>query len=219
MNDAILIQQAYPGNGYEGMIELTRERNEEYCKRWGFDYQVHIDTVVPEWDYWMGGWAKIELIHRALDAGYKYVVWLDADAMIYDLDTDLRDGCPDGIGLCWHRIPQLHHWNVGVMFMQNTEAVKSFILEWITKYPGARDGWNEQGEFNRMGRKSRVVQTISDRWNATINVNMVPDAVILGFHGHGDAKQRFTAMKDTLDKISVKEAARQAQVQSEVNNG
>lgn len=218
MNNAVLIQQAYPGLGYEEMINLTWDRNADYCNKWDFDYWTHIDPIVPEWDVKHGGWAKIELIRRALDAGYQYVVWLDADAMIYDLETDLRDGCPKGIGACYHRIPQLNHWNVGVMYMQNSDEVISFIEEWILKFPGAKDGWFEQGVFNRMGMTRKIVHTISDKWNATVNVNIVPDAVVLGFHGHGDAKQRLQAMKDTLQRISDKEAAK-AQDKSEVING
>lgn len=214
MNNAVLIQQAYPGKGYEEMINLTWDRNADYCNKWDFDYWTHIAPIVPEWDIKNGGWAKIELIRRALDKGYQYIVWLDADAMIYDLETDLRDGCPKGIGASWHRIPQWNHWNVGVLLMQNTYEVREFIVSWIKEYPGANDGWFEQGVFNRMGMKSKVVHTLSDKWNATLNVNMVPDAVILGFHGHGDAKQRYEAMK----RISDKEAAK-AQEKSEVHNG
>lgn len=214
MNNAVLIQQAYPGKGFEPMIELTRERNATYCKKWSMDYRVVIDAVNPEWQMEQGGWAKLLLIRDALNQGYEYVVWLDADAMIYDLDTDLRDGCPKGIGACYHRIPQLNHWNVGVMLMQNTSEVRDFIAEWIAQFPGANDGWFEQGAFNRLGMKSKVVHTLSDKWNATVNVNMVPDAVILGFHGYGDAKQRYEAMK----RISDKEAAK-AQDKSEVING
>lgn len=214
MNNAVLIQQAYPGKGFEPMIELTRERNAEYCKRFGFDYEVHIDAVNPEWQIEQGGWAKLLLIRDALQKGYKYVVWLDADAMIYDLNTDLRDGCPNGIGTCYHRIPQLNHWNVGVMLMQNTSEVRDFIAEWINQFPGAKDGWFEQGVFNRLGMKSKVVHTLSDKWNATVNVSMVPDAVVLGFHGHGNAKQRFEAMKRISDKEAVK-----AQAKSEVHDG
>lgn len=204
MNNAVLIQQAYPGEGFDKMVELTRKRNEDYCKKWNFDYQVHIDAVVPEWRMSEGGWAKIELIRRALEE-YEYIVWLDADAMIYDLDTDLRGAC-DGIGVCWHRIPQLHHWNVGVMYVKNSPEVKDFINTWISKYPGAKDGWFEQGEFNRLAMKSKTVHTLSDRWNSTLNVNMVPDAVVLGFHGCGDAKQRLALMKQAI-KISEQKVA------------
>ena len=202
--NAVLIQQAHPGLGYEGMIELTRKRNEDYCKRWAFDYQVHLETVVPEFDPKLGSWEKIELIRRALET-YEFVVWLDADAMIYDVDTDLRKAC-EGVGACWHRIPQLHHWNVGAMYFKNAPEVKDFINEWLSKYPGARDGWNEQGEFNRLAMKSKLVKTLSDRWNATLSVNMVPDAVVLGFHGCGSAKERHALMEQAL-KISDQKAS------------
>lgn len=204
MNDAILIQQCYPGHGYEPMAELTKARNISYCNQWQIDYQLQIDAVVPEWPVENGGWAKIELIRRALDKGYKYVIWLDVDAMIYDLDTDLRKGCPDGIGACYHRIPQLNHWNVGVMFMQNTSEVREFIVDWLKCYPGDGDGWNEQGVFNRLGKTIKVVETISDKWNATLNVNIVPDAVVLGFHGCGSAEKRYQLMRATLERIEAK---------------
>lgn len=212
--NAVLIQQVYPGEGFEPMIELTRERNATYCKKWSMDYRVIIDAVNPEWQMEQGGWAKLLLIRDALNQGYEYVVWLDADAMIYDLETDLREACTGGIGACWHRIPQLNHWNVGVMYIKNSAYVQAFIADWLDKFPGANDGWFEQGAFNRLGMKSKVVHTLSDKWNATVNVNMVPDAVILGFHGYGDAKQRYEAMK----RISDKEAAK-AQDKSEVING
>ena len=133
-----------------------------------------------------------------MEQGYEYIVWLDPDALIKDLNTDLRLGCVDGIGVCWHRIPQLHHWNVGVMYVKNSIESKKFIDEWIETYPGIT-GWMEQGEFNRLAMQRKVVQTISDRWNATLNYSMVPDAVVLGFHGYGSAQQRLEAMKSTLE--------------------
>jgi hypothetical protein len=48
--------------------------------------------------------------------------------------------------------------------------------------------------------KSKLVQTISDRWNATLNYSMVPDAVVLGYHGNGRAEQRLEMMKGTLQQ-------------------
>ena len=65
MNDAIIIQQAYPGDIFPAMIELQRERNERYAKAHNFDLQIVIDMVVPEWPIAAGAWAKVELIRRA----------------------------------------------------------------------------------------------------------------------------------------------------------
>jgi hypothetical protein len=210
MKNAILIQQVYPNmpDSYLPMLELTRERNKAYCIRWQMDYQcLESASSVQYADAKAGAWVKVELIKFALAKGYQYIIWLDADAMIKDLDTDLRDGCIGGIGACWMRIPQLHHWNVGVMYVTNTPPVKEFIDAWLANYPGEKQ-WMEQGVFNRLGMQSKVVQTISDRWNATINYTMCPDAVVLGFHGDGDSKQRYEHMKQTLSMLEAREGAR-----------
>jgi hypothetical protein len=205
MNNAVLIQQIsltdlYPGS-YIPAIELTKERNEEYCKKFNFDYLLLMGEGDLKYaDVTKGGWAKIELIQRAMEQGYEYIVWLDADALIKDMNTDLRLGCVEGIGACWMRIPQLNHWNVGVLYVRNSVESKKFIDEWLATYPGAPQ-WMEQGEFNKMAMKSKVVQTISDRWNATINYSIVPDAVVLGYHGYGSAAQRTEAMRSTLESL------------------
>lgn len=203
MNNAVIIQQCWQGDvgglgDYQPLMQLTKERNEAYCKKHGFDFVYHVGTVDPKYaDVKKGGWVKIELILQALSKGYQYIVWLDPDTLIKDLDTDLRDGCPKGIGACWHRIPQLNHWNVGVLFLQNSDETHEFIKDWLKTFPGERQ-WMEQGEFNKLAMKRSIVQTISDRWNATFNYSIVPDAVVLGFHGNGNADTRLEMMKDTL---------------------
>lgn len=208
MNNAILIQQVYPmeTDSYLPMLELTKQRNRNYCARWQMDFQcLESASSIKYADPKEGAWAKVELIKMALEKGYKYIIWLDADAMIKDIDTDLRDGCIDGVGACWMRIPQLNHWNVGVLYVTNTPQVKQFIDAWLAEYPGINDGWYEQGVFNRLGMKSKVVQTVSDRWNATLNYSMVPDAVVLGFHGYGKTQERFEAMQSTLKSLEARE--------------
>lgn len=203
MNNAILIQQVYPGEGYEPLLDLTYERNKNYCIRHRMDYMAIASASSTQYaNAVAGSWCKIELIQRALEKGYQYIIWLDADALIKDLDTDLRDACIDGIGACWMRIPQLNHWNVGVLFVKNVPGVAEFVADWLSYYPdGLKDGWNEQGVFNKLAMQSTLVQTISDRWNATLNYSMVPDAVILGYHGNGSAAQRLEAMKGTLAQL------------------
>jgi hypothetical protein len=208
MNNAILIQQAWVGDfgvgDYLPLLQLTKERNAAYCERHNFDFIAMEGTEGLKYpDVLKGCWTKIELIQRALAQGYQYIVWLDPDALIKDLDTDLRDGCIKGIGACWHRIPQLNHWNTGVLYVQNMPETVKFIDEWLASYPGQRQ-WMEQGEFNRLAMQSKTVQTISDRWNATLNYSMVPDAVILGYHGNGNAKNRYDMMSKTLQNLQQK---------------
>lgn len=203
MNNAILIQQVYPGLGMEPMLELTGAHHQAYCDRHGIDYQCVIDKVLDH-DPNLGAFAKIELIRRAMQAGYEYIVWLDADTLVIDPSvnpcTDIR---PLHIGACWHRIPQLHHWNVGALYIHNSESTRKFVDEWRGVYPPPRDGWNEQGVFNRLALQSRTVITMSDKWNATIDVSMVPDAVVLGFHGQGglNTEYRYKKMKNAFERL------------------
>ena len=206
VNNAVLIQQVWEGavgdkGDYLPLMELTKARNEAYCARHAFDFVYHVGTLDPKYaSVWDGCWPKVELIQQALRKGYQYIVWMDPDALIRDLDTDLRDACPLGIGACWMRIPQLDHWNVGVLYLQNTPEVVRFVDEWLAQFPGDKQ-WREQGVFNAMGMKSKVVFTIADRWNATMNYSMVPDAVVLGFHGNGDAPFRLSMMQETLKHL------------------
>ncbi len=199
--NAILIQHAYTGGGFERMLELTRPHHEAYCRAWNFEHWsvVSEDARYPMSD---GAWVKISMIERAFNDGYEYVVWLDADTLIVDPSVDLRVAIqPEKIGACWHRIPQLNHWNVGALYLHKSIPVRNFVGEWLASYPPPRDGWFEQGVFNRLARQSKTVVTLSDKWNATLNVNMVPDAVVLGFHGQGDAARRYELMKQTCDKV------------------
>lgn len=216
MNDCILIQQIYPDTEGVKLLELTKQRHRDYCIRHQMDFQSLASASSLKYaDPKVGSWSKIELVKFALDKGYKFVIWLDADTLIKDLDVDLRDGCVDGIGACWQRIPQIHHWNVGALYFVNTPQVRQFIDAWLAGYPGLGDGWNEQGVFNKLGMKSKVVQTISDRWNATLNHTMVPDAVVLGYHGYGSTQERYDAMQNTLNRLETRSAQEVANVQIE----
>jgi hypothetical protein len=198
VNDAILIQHIHPGYGFEPLLDLNHDRNEAYCDRHHMDYwpERWNDERYPAIT---GAWLKIVLMIQALEKDYQSIFWLDADTLIWDLETDLREAIQPGhIGACWHRIPQLHHWNVGALYLDNTPQVLRFLRAWLASYPAPPDGWNEQGVFNRLARASGTVVTVSDRWNATLDVNMVPDAVVLGFHGQGPAEHRLDLMKRTL---------------------
>jgi len=199
---AVLIQHIYPDTPGVKLFDITREHHEKYCDKHGIDYQCVIDDPCPELDKNTGSWGKVELIRRAL-IEYDDVVWLDADTLIVDMDTSLVDGVQYGkIGACWQRIPQLPqgHWNVGALYLSSTMETMEFVQSWIAAYPPT-DGWLEQGIFNRLGHETNIVVTLSDKWNATLDVSMVPDAVVLGFHGQGDPQFRYNSMKNAFDNI------------------
>jgi len=195
---SVLIQQVYPDTEYVQMLELTQAHHKAYCEKHNIEYLAVFDEVFPH-DIKLGGYGKIKLIQQAKENGYDSIIFLDTDAFIRDLDANVCAAIEHNkIGACWHRIPQLHHWNVGALYIDNCAETKEFIDKWLSVYPPPRDGWNEQGVFNRMAMEGKTVVTLSDKWNATFDVSMVPDAVVLGFHGQGDPQRRVKIMTEAF---------------------
>lgn len=184
------------------MAHINDERNKKYCAARGFDYELHIGTIDPKYaDYNVGSWVKVEQMIRACKKDYKYVVSLEPDTLIKDLDADLRDGCPRGIGACYHRHHIATQWNVGAIYMTNTPEVRAFLDKWIGQFP-AEPVWRDNGAYNVVAMKDKTATTISDRWNATLDVNMVPDAAVIGFHGVGiNGLARLNTMKQMLARF------------------
>jgi hypothetical protein len=191
MNDSIILQQIYPGLGYSNLIEFTIGQTMRYCQRHNFDYKLDVSNVV-DWPPENGGWAKLLLIRDALEK-YKYVVWLDADAMIVDMDADLRDAVSDGIGVTQNHFPE--HHNVGMLYVRSSLAVTKFFDAWIAEYPGY-DFWREQRVFNDMVLLyPDLVHTIPDKYNSCWNNNYCDDRIVATFHGCGNWQERLELMK------------------------
>jgi hypothetical protein len=152
-----------------------------------------------------GGWSKIKMMIDCIEKGYEYVFWIDTDAAIVDFSTDLRSAFTDKyIGCCEHdtknfikeyQIPT--HLNVGVTFVKNGEGVLSFLKKWWDSFPGEQR-WVEQGSFNKLAKESDLVFKMDDKYNATVNVNMCENPVIIGWHGVTPNNKRFALMKQTL---------------------
>lgn len=217
MNDAIILQQCLSAGGYTGkwsgifydMLRLTTQRHAAYARAHGFDYQVLFGDADGRQ---MGGaWDKVVLVKQALERGYKYAVWLDTDAAIMDFESDLRDALQDGINigavvhdpekseyLRTNQVPK--HYNVGVLYVRNSEATLRFFTDWIAAHPGP-ERWADQGAFNELLERHEyagLVGQVDDRWNATINVNEVSNPAVLAWHGIMTPERRLALMKARL---------------------
>jgi hypothetical protein len=213
MNSAVMITVS--GDPWDrfflDMHRLVQTRHAAYCQAHKFDYWS-IFGYTHQQDYKSGMWEKIWWIQRALEAGYPFICWMDADAGIHDITVDLRDalkGIEGDMGLCQHenkaaKIPP--HLNVGVMYMRNTPRVKEFVDEWMTKYPGD-PRWQEQGAFNDMrilDKYAGLVCRIDDRWNSTVNVTPVPEPVVMGWHGVFPVDLRYKMMRNEFIQDALK---------------
>lgn len=218
MNNALLIQQCLSVGGYTGawsgifcdMLRLTQQRHAAYARAWKFDYQL----LYGDADGRMAGgaWDKVVLVKQALERGYPYVVWMDTDAAIMDFDTDLRTALPDGIGIgavvhdpatseflrgC---VDVKRHYNVGVLYVRNSERTLEFFTAWLKAHPGPAR-WMDQGAFNELIEDERftgLVGQVPDRFNATVNVNMVDKPAVMGWHGVMPPERRLTEMRGAL---------------------
>lgn len=204
-NKAVIIQHVYSNSCFADMLRLCMQRHAAYAAGHNMDYWAIFGGFQKGRSAESGAWAKIELIKKAFEDGYEYAFWVDADATIFDFGTDLRDAVKDiDIGACVHdpersqylKANGVHkHINVGVMYLRNTEKTRHFVQEWFDSFPG-EPRWAEQGSFNKLMEKyPDVVKEIDDKWNATVNVNMVEKPVIKGYHGVMPPINRFGLMR------------------------
>jgi hypothetical protein len=217
MNNAVIIQQCLSSGGYTGnwsgifydMLRLTQQRHAAYARAHGFDYWCIMGDVHPGKQG--GAWDKIALVLDALRRGYEYIVWLDTDAAVMDFEADLRDALPDGacVGAVVHdpaRSPFLRqnqvprHQNVGVLYVRNDPRSVKFFEDWLAAWPGlpGLERWAEQGVFNKLAEDVDFVVGVDDKYNATVEVNMVDHPVVKGWHGVMPPERRLAMMRGEL---------------------
>lgn len=214
MRDAVIIQHVYKrhewteNEPYHAALDLVYKRHLAYADKWNMDYLVVRGEVRVDFKPNNGGWAKLELVRMALADGYKFIIWIDADAMIVDMDTDLREGCPEGLGMVLHTGPGTPgpHLNVGVMLIQNTPRVRALVDEWLTRYPGTTEfPWYEQGEAHKLARDPKwqdVIIQIDSKWNSCIYAGThVDNAIIEAWHGMGNGAMRLAQMRQFMKEV------------------
>ena len=211
INNAVLIQHTYSNCNvfnptFPDMQRLIYPRHSAYCASHRIDFWNLQGGKYPKMTGESGAWAKVGLVKEALE-DYEYVFWVDVDAAIMDFDTDLRDAVKDiNIGGCVHDPAKSQflkdnkierHINVGVLYFKNTELTKEFVSAWFDAWPGP-PRWADQGVFNALLKEMpKAVTELDDKWNSTVNVNIVEKPVVLGWHGI-PLHKRFLMMKERL---------------------
>jgi hypothetical protein len=197
VNDSILIQQVNNAQGGK-MLALTFARHAEYCAQHGFDYRVQIGqvTYMDERD----PWNKIRLAQEACITGYLYIVWLDLDTLITDMDADLREACVMPMNLVHWDFPLPHlqggaiYWNdtglINKDFPQAYSILSSIMEEkkyYLQRFPTIR-GWYEQGQINEMVDSKRYTDYIGEidvKWNWSPHYSPPCEKpIVKGWHGY-----------------------------------
>jgi len=98
--------------------------NKAYAKKHNYDWQEHwetLDKARPP------AWSKILYILKALEEGYDWVFWIDADAIIMNDSIELEkfiDNDYDFI-LC----KDAFSWNTGAWFIKNSKKAKELLKQ------------------------------------------------------------------------------------------
>jgi hypothetical protein len=130
------------------------ERNEEYAKKHGYKYKF-IDsghTDIPPY------WRKVSLVKELLPK-YKGILWIDTDAVIFDLSKTL-----DSITTSRHSMfisrdnwrATKDHFNAGVWLIKNTPEMNTLMSDWEDLY--SEKDWlkNSGGKWHTTGKWSNI---------------------------------------------------------------
>jgi hypothetical protein len=125
----------------KSLSDLSFQSIEKYCTSQGFDCERYIISAYNR----PPAWYKIHAIKKNLEEGYDYVIWIDADAVIYNQNFDLLKLLNSQKTV--YIAKDLNNFNTGVLiFKKNTISMQ--ILDFIysqTEY--LHDVWWEQRAF------------------------------------------------------------------------
>ncbi|UPY36954.1 hypothetical protein [Sediminicoccus sp. KRV36] len=131
---ALLLQTADPVV-YRGFLEVTGLVNRAYCTRQGIRYAAHIG-IARGCHPWHATFNRILLLKGLLDEGFTgWLLYLDADAYVADLDFDLHGFLASRahrsiLGALGHN-KALSDINAGVVFFNFAHQDTALILtEW-----------------------------------------------------------------------------------------
>jgi len=111
-----------------GYAAYSIAMNRMYCAQRGYAFEVYTERLDPVRH---PSWHKIRAMQEVLDQDkYKYVFWIDADAIFTDFEAALEEVCWD-VDFCFTTDPPM--WttiaNGGVWMCRNTPSAKAFLAK------------------------------------------------------------------------------------------
>ena len=194
-NTALLVQQ---GCGpYERLLDESEAHHAAYAQAHGMDYWpvrerfTFDESRHPNWDC-------LALLIQAANAGYEWVFWLDADAVVWDTGADLRDALPAGKSLgmvCEDRSADRQaegphagepFFNAGAMYLHVSDDLRWMLAAAWLRHPHG-SGQYEQGAINLgLSALGDAFLPLAADWNWCPRIfSPSPRPVVLAFHGEG----------------------------------
>lgn len=198
------------GRGYRSLLSRSALSFERYAERWGWDLVLSSEDTAEGRP---APWGKVPFIRSLLDE-YEWVLWLDADVVITDLDADISDvvrGDKD-LYVVEHRWLDQYTVSSGVMLMRSSDWMRSLLNHTWSKTEYIDHPWREKAGMldllgyaldpARMVRPTKWLtrtQFIDGRWN-DIGLDPVkrPAFVHRGFY---DVPRRTRQVTADLPKV------------------
>jgi len=174
MKDTLIFSIAL--NGYQWKYSKHLQSHSQYANKYGYHYQVvtqpHFSKLGVECC-----WLKLTLMYEALLAGYKQVVFLDADALVQSGCPEIESVLAEGKYLYLAK-GYSGRFNSGVIIVKNNINVINWIANVINNRNKSVEiendvGWGENGHIIEYSNNCDFVQEISQVWNNTYDTNMV----------------------------------------------
>lgn len=129
--------QTCDNSDYLPMLEATSRTAREFCRRRGFVYERFVGIKRGLWS-WHSTYNRIYMINELLNAGCDgWVLYMDADAYIYDLDFPIADYLAshgNSAGIFVRANGSAPYWdvNAGVFFLNTGHPLTRRLVEqWI----------------------------------------------------------------------------------------
>jgi len=205
----------YTSDDYLPMLELTKARHQAYADKWDFDL-IAMDIRKLDKQGKNNSSNIINFLGYLLRS-YEYVVRLDIDTLIWDMETDLRTAT-DEIGAVLYQanrpVPQgnlyMHkfggkswHFNIGAVYVKRSDFTVAFIKEWADLTRAFNSTYGSQNAFNILALKYEVAP-LDCRWNYTRNRHgECLDPVVMGYHGYPGHSLKKEMMLSDLERLKV----------------
>mgnify|MGYP000005101963 CR=1 FL=1 len=159
-------------NGYQWRYQALIDSHRHYCEKNGYDY-VCVNKPGTTTLGLEVAWLKIRLIIKALEKGYRWVVFLDADTRVAT-DTPPVQSVAQRDKQVYMANGYSGRVNSGVIIIRNNTASRYFfrkVLDNALSPLPAEDqvGWGENGHIIHYAKGFNEVQIIGNEWNNNHN--------------------------------------------------
>ncbi|AEO49395.1 hypothetical protein [Rhodospirillum rubrum] len=232
MADRSLIVVTAYDDGFAAMGDRAAERLRAYAAQYGFACHVErkLSSGRPP------AWNKIAVIRALLSQTYETVLWVDADALILRLDSDIRavaTAADKDLLLACH-----HQWvepmpgmavrfdipNTGVMVLRRSAWTLDFLERvWEAERWLTHPWWENAAVIELMGYHRLLdsaainqpdpavmdhIGWLGWEWNSVPGLCEVTDPVIRHYTRRGDFAERLAEMTADFETVSAREETR-----------